>query len=87
MVKPLTIEEQLKNIEFKPDSMLIVEFVTSKYDAAWEKNEKDEIVQVYEDLELGKDTGAALRSAFEQFQIDDAGEEGIYTINEDPTKE
>ena len=47
MVKPLTIEEQLKNIEFKPDSMLIVEFVTSKYDAAWEKNEKDEIVQVY----------------------------------------
>ena len=44
MAKPISLQAQLKEVNFQPDQCLIVQFVTSKYDSVWKKNDENEIV-------------------------------------------
>ena len=53
----------------------------------WKKNDKDEIAQVFEDLELGKEECESMKTALEEYGISDTGAENIYTMTEDPTSQ
>ena len=87
MVKPLTLQEQMRETYFVPDYRLVVYCATSHYDAVWKRDKDGRIVQALPDLPLSKEDCATMRVALEKYDFSDTGPGDIYIIDDDPTKD
>lgn len=75
MVKPRTLQEQLKADYFIHDERLVLYFATSKFDAVWRQDKEGNVVQAMPDLPQCKSDCDSLREAMRRYLILDDGPE------------
>jgi len=84
MVKPRTLQEQLKADYFIHDERLVLYFATSRFDSVWRQDKEGNVVQAMPDLPQCKDDCASLREAMRRYLVLDDGPEQLYKMDDNP---